>query len=812
MASYSVNKLNQAAWLVYINGLEIPVLGAEVRFGVWSMPTLTLDLVPHPLLQRIGAEDRLQVALFYLDIHWDPKSPTFRLMGEFEVVGWSYSTSSRNRVVQLRCVSHLQIFEQLKFYFISSLQDMVTQASPEKSTDSSQSPQVKVLYPASLFLEGLTSASGVATAGTSADNFIKRPIDFVLNIFRAHLRPVSERPGDETTVPPGSYELPRSASSVPGKSFFARWFKMTGFHKRWAALPIFEDGAGEEGCFPLVKAVQDTNTLLALQQQIGQSVGDSGSAWQLLQKVFGYMYMEIGVTPAPPAAFTTKKTGVITSRAAGGSTQNKELTIPSFYVKPMCTFALPPACNVIFPSMIQKFSTEENYIAQFTRLYLGEQFLSEIFESKVSSIPNSALAAMVTGYPDGVRKRMKDMLTASSESSNKNFLLFPNEFFIGPISHRLNAPPWMYMLSQQERAQATSATETEKKIAAEYGEESAAPLGNIFDQYAKYEYFRARYAVRNGGLSLAWNPYIVPGFPVAIFDREADGFDVMGYANTVTHSMSAGSSPKMVTRVGLTFVRTMPEFLGLLGEESLASASQSAELSSISEFFPEETAEETIVADISPPEVIPEVRAAFQVIDTAQDLYNRLFYRGEPMQRSAVFNWRTMFDVKNQYGDVLDLSTEAWKLDPYVSFSPKEAYRTLYNSYDDAMQFAARPACTLQEYIETWHGKPLAALLVDGTVKGEHTTFYSPASDHTTTKGAIFWARIYKLITGPGSTPPVSVTNMGPAPDYRSAGREQLTYVEGNVRMAETRQDWDTKLEEYRKIIRRKEGQIAPLM
>ena len=115
MASYSVNQLQQAAWLVYFNGLEIPVAGAEVRFGVWSMPTLTLDMVPHPLLQRLGAEDRIQVVLFYLDTHYNPDSPTFRLMGEFEIMGWGYSTSSRGRSLQFKCVSQMQIFEQMKF-------------------------------------------------------------------------------------------------------------------------------------------------------------------------------------------------------------------------------------------------------------------------------------------------------------------------------------------------------------------------------------------------------------------------------------------------------------------------------------------------------------------------------------------------------------------------------------------------------------------------------------------------------------------------------------------------------------------------
>ena len=152
MLSYTVN-----AWLVYINGLEIPSLGFTVNYGVWAMPTLSLDLVPHYLINRIGNEDRLQVAVFYLDHHWNPGSPTFCLLGEFEVVGFNYTNTAHGRTIRLNAVSHLQILEQLNFYYISSLDDMVTGLSPSTAGDSSTVAVAKPLYPASLFFEGLIS-------------------------------------------------------------------------------------------------------------------------------------------------------------------------------------------------------------------------------------------------------------------------------------------------------------------------------------------------------------------------------------------------------------------------------------------------------------------------------------------------------------------------------------------------------------------------------------------------------------------------------------------------------------------------------
>ena len=798
MVDYTVNEFKQAAYLVYINGLEIPVVRATANYGVWTMPTLTLDMVPHPMLTRIGAEDRLQVAVFFLDFHWDPESPQFCLMGEFEVVGWSYANVGEGmRSIQLQCVSQIQILEQLHFFYISSLDDIVASSGGTTGTNPQTATQVKVLYPASLFLEGLTSPSTeqIETTGTGIadvdvdDNFIKRPIDFVANIFRALLRPISEE-GD-FTVDGDSDQIPRAASSVPGKNFFARWMKMTGFHRRWAAMPLLEDG-GESGCFPLVKAAQDTNVLPALQQQIGQSIGNAGSAWQLLKQVLGYMYMEVGVTPCPPAAVATKKTGVI-SGASGYPASNLFQSIVTFYVKPQCMFALPPACNVVFPSMMDRYTFAETYITQPTRIYLGESFISNVInQSQNGGVSTLVKELLTTGFPAEVKQRMRDM-AEGQQANNKNYLLFPEEFFKGPISKRMNAPPWMYMLSQQEGSQTTKKTALEKELELLAQDEAAEPLGKLFDLYAEYEYFRARYAERTGGVTLAWNPYIVPGFPLAAFDDREAAFDTMGYVNQLTLSMGAGDPPHMSTTVSLTFMRTMHEFMGLLGQTSGSSASAKA-----------------TDLDIAPVEIIPEISEVFQRVQNAHTLYRGLFYRNEPMQKSAAFNWKDMLDVRNEHGDLLDLSTEAWKLDTYITMTPKPEYSGLFEDYDAAMQYASRPVCTLREYIETWHGRPIEDLIEDGTVRGEYRSFYSPASDRGNKQGAIFWGRIYKLVQGPGDTPPVTITNMGPSPDFETAPDDSWTTVGPEQGVAQTREDWDAILEEYRKIVRSEEGRLSP--
>lgn len=807
MADYAVADLNQAAWLVYINGLEIPAVRIDITIGVWQPSTVNIQLIPHPLLQQIGKEDRLQVAVFYLDTHWIPEHPEFCLLGEFEINGWSYRNSPYGRVITLHGSSQLDILSQLNFFYISSLDDMVTASGKEGANPQNQQV-VKTLYPASLFLEGLTEAAKEFASGTSAaselpvDKFIKRPIDFVYNLFRSILSEVDVTSDDPTISEVGSGKLPPTAVSSPGKNFYARWFKMTNFHRRWAALPLLED-EGAEGCFPIVKAAQETQTLQALEQQIGQTVGNAGTAWQLLQKVLGYMLMEIVTIPAPPAAITEKKTGRVKGRTAyiprDRFTQpsTEVMSIPTYFVKPQCLFSIPPACNVIFPSMVTNFSFKESYMSQPTRVYLGESFVSSVLNTSnngsMSSLVNEALT---TGFPEQVRARQKSLLK-SPQSNDKNFLLFPEEFFKGPISTRLSAPPWMYLLSQQSKANEASgfsspATDSINTVLGvgydPVAVDSATGLGSLFDKYAEYEYYRTRYASSSGGAQLAWNPYIVPGFPSVVFDQNVSASSVLGYVSSVTHTLQtskAGSS--MSTSVNLTHIRLLTEAIVLSSADT-------------SEGY-----------DIAPPEPIAEIGNAFQRYANVQDVYSRMLFSGREGVKKTYFDSSAVVTVTTNLGGEVDPKIAVVDEIDYLNVKATPAYEEAFNNYTVAMKYASRPVCTLKEYIETFHGRPLEDLIADSTVRGEYRSFYSKTRDKFRSFGAVFWGRIYSLVQGPGQDPGVSVSNMGSPPDYSSAGDGNLTFVDTSTGMPQTRRNWDRRLEEYRKIIRSEKGKVAPL-
>lgn len=874
VSDYTVNSPHEAAWLVYINGLEIPTLGVDVSYGVWQIPTASIKMVPHPMLQRLGAEDRLHVVIFYKDEFTQGEPSQFRLMGEFEIVGWTYQNSPSGRVLQLDCVNLAQIFTQLHCFYISSMDDIV--AASALRSDPSSLAQSKVFYPASLFREGLVrvqsdqpSEKELADAAESErlkaekekvvrrldyllqpgtfdmgdleeekktlynqlddlndklsnlgkedsivgeGDLIKRPIEFVLNVLKAIVSPVDFSNPDNPTVTTQNGHVPPGAAAVPGKNFFARWMLRTKFHHQWCALPMYEDptpvpkragrAPGETVepesensgslCFPLLKAVQDYQVMQVLQQQVGSGVGNSGSIWDLLRQVYSFMYMEVAMIPCPPCGVTEKKTGYIKGGKPGeGSVRG----IRTYFVKPQCVFGLPPICNVIFPSMTQHFTFQETYITQPTRVYLGESFLSEYLDPSkaLGSLPKQLLT---TGFPPVVKHRMQELI-GSATTNNKNFLVEPEELYKGPVTKRTNAPPWMHILQQGYKSQPATegAALTDEQIVANLAagntDLSNVPtgLGALFDKYAEYEYYRSRFAERNGGVALAFNPYILPGFPSVVYDQKASGFDVMAYVMSVTHSMAADrSGAHMSTQVNLGFIRTFEEMAE--GRETTKDLTQEA-----TEYE----------SDIYPPEPIPGVRDIFQTKESAEKFYEILLY-GPDYKRAQYKSWRSG-----------ELTTKDEQDTATYKRVPSPEWAAAFEGYDAAMRAISRPVCTLRQYVEAYHQRPLEDLIKDGTVKGEYRSHYS-AVNSKGGEGAVFWGRIYtNLSASPGYRIPAELSYVTKVVSKDATGADVPVYsapeswrIADRGEIPDVRKNWDKILNEYRKILRGEEGKVAP--
>ncbi len=178
----------------------------------------------------------------------------------------------------------------------------------------------------------------------------------------------------------------------------------------------------------------------------------------------------------------------------------------------------------------------------------NDQFIASVLKDNVF-----VAAALSFGYPPEVdvvlREKtgapvQKDAATGEVNPGNKgntswsgkNLLIFPEEFYKGPVTNRMPVPAWFTYLKNREGKTETTASESPDTA----NLQEAASLRNLMFDYVKYEHFRGRYEKRGGAVNMAWNPYVVPGFPCVVFDHKSSGFHNVGYLNNVTQTLSVG--------------------------------------------------------------------------------------------------------------------------------------------------------------------------------------------------------------------------------------------------------------------------------
>lgn len=923
----------QVGWIVYINGVEIPCNSATISYGVWKIPEAQITLIPNVAMHRFGAEDRVTVQIFYVDYWMTPGNPSFRLMFDGEIISWGYVNVKEGRSLVFNCVDYIQIFTQLFFFFMSSLDDLVTGASGN-SIGVFQNGILKAgfagIFPYSLFSQGLvdpgtpviTTEEAAATAAiiasrnvarperaaaveraetaiqeveTTDGRVITRPIDFVYNIIRALIK----------------VQLPNK--TIPAANFFAPWAKRTQFHRRFLALPgleepgVDENGVPLAGIFPILRAIQNDAAISAMAKLVAESPGSAGSIWDMVTGLLKITMTELVMLPTAPIVVSDYVT--LQVHGAPGVLPTTLLT-PSFlgnyFVKPQFLFGIPPTCNVFFPSQIVHYAYDETFITQPTRMYMNDKAMLDYLnaDNPPGSIGTLVTDALVTGFPEEVDQAIRNRITAH-EGNDKNFLVYPNEYFLGPNIMRRVMPRWFYML---QNAQSTAPGATEEATLTD-------PARDVYKLYAEYEFYKEKYSQRTGAVHLAFNPYPVPGFPCAIFDRRSAPLDTLGYVMNVTQTMT---SKGWGTSVAYSYGRTFSEMFQLLQDQfAMEHAAVRAELHETNTgWLTQPAGEETPLPApstpistvgaiaVAPPEPIIEIRDIIQNFDRAESFYKSLFQRDtaeavllattaelvmpsstpsimevEPsimqggttadatgaitVPKKASFYYPDIIQLETTEG-VQDISLEGYSasarrqllasltkmktgaatpaelnevrsalrqpglqqvpagttdetlqanLDRLITQTTqstpssnltgdagvhiKESARSLFESYDAAMQYCARPICTLEEYID-FLGEGVGVRLnkvtqQDALVMGDPRTF---ATD--------YYMIIREYIAGP----PPTVTNANTSNPIPTTGAP-TTNEDGTVATVagvpadfpENRRNWTEMLLRYREDI-----------
>lgn len=482
--TFSKSAPKNGAFLVYINGIEVPATRVNVRYGVWQIPECQVQMVPDPTLIRLGYEDRVQLQVFYLDdTAVDPSvTPQFRLLFDGEITGWGYQTTSSGRAITFTAVNQIAIFTQLFVQFLTTFDDLTGQTTaPGQGITDVDVASSQIVFPFVLFKQGILAptpqqAATQASQGTGATSVaidpssIVHPFDFIYNVVRGMI----------------GLAVPSSQRTVPAANFFTRWDRLTNFHNRFAASPFFDEATDNRQVFPVLKALQNVSAVDTIARNLLPMVQNKGSLWDMIQGVYQTVLMEVAMIPTMPlvavdlttnlvqktnfaeqslmsvtssmqdsssvVGVTTQTVGIGSAipQVAGSSRAKLPRRIPSYFAKPQFLFGIPPSCNVIFPSQLKTMVYEENYATQPTRMYFNDETLLNLFHMPKTGLGEQIHNALSIAWPLEADAILQAKNQSASLLNGKDFLLYPEEFFKGPVMDRRDVPPWLFFLKRNE--------------------------------------------------------------------------------------------------------------------------------------------------------------------------------------------------------------------------------------------------------------------------------------------------------------------------------------------------------------------------
>lgn len=661
-----MNTHKAANWVVYFNGIEVPAMSADVSSQIGDIPQAKVTLPPDATMRRIGAEDRVRMTLFFQD----PVEDDMRLLFDGEIVSYQYNNTGQGRALTYVATDLISVLTQMFPIFIGGLNSLMQNVvgTINNSIGRAISP--------------FAVSFSLFTVGLAGGETIKRPYDFVSNIVRLLT----------------GEGVAESQRSVISSHWFTRWLERTKFAERlFPSYDTLEMRLNSSGGFPILEATQKMSVLNTL-AKMGDKIATNNSYYVMLQSMLQNVYYELNPVLAPPCV-----TMNLSSHDIYGSPE-EQLT-HSFYderleeedvpvgpiqeglglvqhvAQPKNFFGIPPKCNVFWPSIIENHSYSENFAVQPTRTYLGNSELIRVISR--GQLRELEDFTTTVGYPKQAQAALDNITAGEGETNPNNFLVYPEEFFRGPVYNKTGVSTWFSMLNEDEQL----------PTAEEGSDENLNRLQKI---YAAMEHHRTRLSKRNGAVQMAFNPYPLLGHPCVTLDNEESNQHTFGYVVSISHSFSQTHN---TTNVSYSYGRTFEEFF----ESYVKHAFEYNELDVFADT--EEFSGSHVSYASSPFYPVKSLRDKFQNYDGAREYFGRTFWRRE--DRHVMFDWPMIVGVRTESGDIDRISLKPDNLNavarenegyiPVYAILP--SFQGFMNDAEGAFRYAYRPVCTMEEYV-----------------------------------------------------------------------------------------------------------------
>lgn len=650
-------------YLVYLAGIEVPVLAVSVTTSSAGLPVISLSLVPDPLVQDLGKGDKVRVTVFYLDTHYNSTRnllPSYRLLVEGEIAGRNISSGPDRKSLELSCGDLASTLLHIRPSMITDLNSF--------AEDETGVGAVSTFFGTPFAQNAVMLNSGV---GGSTRGLIRRPYDLVKNILSSM----------------GDVSAPPQNKSVLMRLFYQQWNARTKFSDRFVPSFGIESLSPENDIpFPVMRAAT-SDQLVQVLRGMTESLGDQANLWQYMQSILQSFFYSITPVLAPSIAYTNDSDEVNNAvenygpPELGVAAPGSRMRLCSYITHPDLSFGIPPACNVVWPCMVLQHSFSEDYMSAPTRTYLGDANLLNMMGQQDGALRNVAQLAMTVGYPS----RAQEILQAGKDGAPVNyndFLIFPEEYYRGPNIQSVGIPPVFFYLSR------------------------AGGVENLRDgvmpRYAEMVHHRSVAATRSGQVVMPFNPYVVMNFPIVILDPNGGNNHMYAKVTGITHNLSPQS------------------------KQTIVQYSMGRLLSDVAfEYMKKYIEDPSTTRDMSPVEPVTELADQFQMITPAAAYYSAMFYGFSTIDDPSKFAfdfkkvmaWTTDPSLADVRELAQDLYPEIVNNTRVVEFILNDTYSKLGGDYTLAMRAVSRPVCRLQDYVAF-----MAPYGVEDGVESDRTT------------------------------------------------------------------------------------------
>lgn len=506
---------------LFLEGMEVPLIGATITHSVNQAAIGYIDVVPHESINNI--KPRTHVLLSIRDFNRPDLNYPWIDMFEGEVFGLSFGKTADSRTMTLSCIDRSGYWDNALIYFFNAQQSLgkPAQSIQDVGLDFKDAQnQLKQKGIASVSFSNATYFKQIAQqAFSSGGDFI----DAIVGLYKK-FEEVNE-----------FYASAEDRLRITDRIRVHSSKNVKGLLEEKEALDWFEGILGKSsGYMTLRMAMQDLMSLV---------------------------FHDYVTAPFPSKVRLLKNEKLRKDPIKSAS--NVQKTIGEFLFKPNLYMFPPPMCNVFYPDEYSSFQYSRNFFQEPTRLIYRPELPFSLSGGGSVSAPHTYEPQSFRNYMVRTGQDDKDEQGNSLEGpleSDRDQGTFgdSNGDNTGPSNGTNREGQFLtneermkgIILVQESMLPASSQFRASLKITAQQRQA-------LYQKVTKYLFFKKRFENRQLQITSHLKPSVVPGFPALVLDPSDANHSVLAYCSSVTHRIYATQGG--YTNVQLSFARTPGE-------------------------------------------------------------------------------------------------------------------------------------------------------------------------------------------------------------------------------------------------------------